>query len=193
MSSKHSPRKCRECHREYVPAKKKYGGFIYLCDTCSYTAQFEDGEIFKNVGRTDRYVGKMTEKGNEGIIIFRSDIASHKSQLMMESRRGMSPNLNITSPVNELVRQQEKEGKEVDKQAGSTVQEMINTLKEEGTKMEEEVPKHLDITGSEHVEIVIRDDASTIWVNTAEGHCILRICRIKNLTLHDMRKKGGTE
>jgi hypothetical protein len=130
MSSKHSTWKCRECHREYVPAKKEYGGFIYLCDSCSYDTQFEDKEIVKRVGRTDRYVGKMTEKGNEGIIIFRSDIASHKAQLILESRRGMSPNLNIASPVNELIRQQEKEGKEVDKQAGRSLEEMIEDLKE---------------------------------------------------------------
>ena len=102
------------CERKFVPAKKIYGGLIHMCDQCVFAA--DEGEIDQKVGRTDRYVGKMTEKGNEGIIIFRTDIATHKTQLKLEARRGMSPNLNITSPVNELVRQQEEEGKRMEKE-----------------------------------------------------------------------------
>jgi hypothetical protein len=46
----------------------------------------------------------------------------------------------------------------------------------------------LDITGAEAVEIFIRDDGKVIWVNTERG-CVLRICRIKHLTLDDRRKR----
>lgn len=125
--SKRTTRRCSVCEKLFVPAKKIYGGFIHTCDQCSFESEPDD--FVKKIGRVDRYVGRMTEKGNEGIIIFRSDIASHKSQLMMEAKRGMSPNILITSPVNELVRQSEKEGKEVDREAGSTIEEMIDNLR----------------------------------------------------------------
>ena len=40
----------------------------------------------------------------------------------------------------------------------------------------------IDITAPQDVEIVIRHDASVIWVNV-DGACVLRICRIPVLRL----------
>lgn len=123
------------CERKFVPAKKIYGGLIHMCDQCVFEAGEE--QIDQKVGRTDRYVGKMTEKGNEGIIIFRTDIASHKTQLKLEARRGMSPNIMITSPINELVRQQEREGRSMEKE--QTIQSVLEE-EEKGDQEHEEEP-----------------------------------------------------
>jgi hypothetical protein len=101
----------------YVPAKKKLGGYIYLCDDCSLDTEEENS----------RYLGKMTEKSAEGIIIFRSDLESIKEQLELESRRGMSPNLNITSPVGELERQQKREHRAMEKE--TTIQDLLKEEK----------------------------------------------------------------
>jgi len=45
-----------------------------------------------------------------------------------------------------------------------------------------------DITAPETVEIQIRSDAKTIWINI-DGICRLRACRIKNLILIDEHSK----
>jgi len=45
-----------------------------------------------------------------------------------------------------------------------------------------------DITAPETVEIQIRSDAKTIWINI-DGICRLRACRIKNLVLIDEHSK----
>jgi hypothetical protein len=128
--SKHSTWRCSVCDRKFVPSQKIYGGLIHQCDQCVFAAGEES--IDPKVGRTDRYVGKMSEKGNEGVIIFRTDIATHKAQLKLESQRGMSPNLNITSPVNELVRQQEQAGKSMEKE--QTIQEVLEKEKKDASK-----------------------------------------------------------
>jgi len=128
--SKHSTWRCSVCERKFVPSQKIYGGLIHMCDQCVFAA--DDGDIDPKVGRTDRYVGKMTEKGNEGVIIFRTNIATHKAQLKLESARGMSPNLNITSPVNELVRQQEKAGKSMENE--QTIQSVLDEEKKDASK-----------------------------------------------------------
>lgn len=48
-----------------------------------------------------------------------------------------------------------------------------------------------DITGSEEVEIKIRNDGKVIWINTAERAAVLRICQIKKLDLIDERPAKG--
>jgi monomeric isocitrate dehydrogenase len=50
-------------------------------------------------------------------------------------------------------------------------------------------PKSLDITGSDGVEIKVRNDGTVLWVNTVEGGCVLRICRIKEIVVEDERKR----
>lgn len=45
----------------------------------------------------------------------------------------------------------------------------------------------LDITGSDVVEISIREDGKVIWINTELG-CLLRICQIKRLDVKDGRQ-----
>lgn len=45
---------------------------------------------------------------------------------------------------------------------------------------------NIDVTGPEFVQILIREDGETIWVNTEDG-CLLRICRIENLVIEDQR------
>jgi len=47
-----------------------------------------------------------------------------------------------------------------------------------------------DITGSEVVEVSIRDDGKVLWVNSEKG-CVLRICRIKQFVLDDRRMPAG--
>ena len=47
-----------------------------------------------------------------------------------------------------------------------------------------------DITGSEVVEVAIRDDGKVLWVNSEKG-CVLRICRIKQFVLDDRRMPAG--
>lgn len=49
-------------------------------------------------------------------------------------------------------------------------------------------PKAQDITGSEGVEVKVRNDGTVLWVNTIEGGCVLRICRIKEIVVEDERK-----
>jgi hypothetical protein len=44
----------------------------------------------------------------------------------------------------------------------------------------------LDITGSDCVQIEIRNDGKVVWINTEDG-CIMRICRIKHLDVVDNR------
>lgn len=55
-----------------------------------------------------------------------------------------------------------------------------------GQAIGEEQEQLKDITGAEEVEIKIRKDGNVIWVNTEKG-CILRICKIKHLSLEDER------
>jgi hypothetical protein len=43
----------------------------------------------------------------------------------------------------------------------------------------------LDVMGAEVVEVIIRQDQKVIWVNV-NGACILRVCRIDNLTFEDL-------
>jgi hypothetical protein len=45
----------------------------------------------------------------------------------------------------------------------------------------------LDITNPPRVEIVVRADGKTIWVNV-DGIYTLRICQIKYLIIEDQRK-----
>lgn len=52
--------------------------------------------------------------------------------------------------------------------------------------MEKEYPS-LDLHETA-VEVHIRQDGSVLWVNTGT-HCVLRICGIKTLLLHDDRRK----
>ena len=49
-----------------------------------------------------------------------------------------------------------------------------------------EMPALNDITGSEIVEVAIRDDSKVLWVNSEKG-CVLRICQIKQFVLDDRR------
>jgi hypothetical protein len=44
-----------------------------------------------------------------------------------------------------------------------------------------------DINGSDGVEVKIRGDGNVLWVNTVEGGCILRICKIKSIVVEDER------
>lgn len=46
----------------------------------------------------------------------------------------------------------------------------------------EQILQLLDITGAEHVEILIREDKKVIWVNV-NGVCRLRVCRIETLEI----------
>jgi hypothetical protein len=55
--------------------------------------------------------------------------------------------------------------------------------------MKEEVLQLLDITGAEHVEVLIRDDRKVIWVNV-NGICRLRVCQIETLVVNDERFPG---
>lgn len=69
----------------------------------------------------------MTEKSSEGIVIFRRDLESVKEQLELESRRGMSPNLNMTSAAGELIRQQKREHRSMEKE--TTIQNLLEEEK----------------------------------------------------------------
>lgn len=48
------------------------------------------------------------------------------------------------------------------------------------------VGKSLDVTEPQSVEILIRHDGKTVWINV-NGTCLLRACRIKRLVLNDER------
>ena len=50
------------------------------------------------------------------------------------------------------------------------------------------LPIEVKSTGSQIVEISIREDGKVIWVNTENG-CVLRICKIEKLIIVDGRKK----
>lgn len=46
----------------------------------------------------------------------------------------------------------------------------------------------IDLEDVDAVEIVIRDDGKTLWVNSAQG-CIVRICQIRGtIRIEDKRK-----
>ena len=44
-----------------------------------------------------------------------------------------------------------------------------------------------DLAGAEHVEVLVREDGQTVWVNV-DGICRLRVCRVKKLKINDHRK-----
>jgi hypothetical protein len=47
----------------------------------------------------------------------------------------------------------------------------------------------IDIEDAEEVEILVREDGRTLWINTSLG-CLARLCRIKGkITVRDERKK----
>jgi hypothetical protein len=55
------------------------------------------------------------------------------------------------------------------------------------------IGKMAEITEPEHLEILIRKDGLTVWINTQEKPgdlvtCSFRACRIKNLILNDERQ-----
>jgi len=50
------------------------------------------------------------------------------------------------------------------------------------------VDGQLDVTAPTSVQITIREDGRTIWVNVDEV-CLLRACRIKDLKVVDLRTK----
>ena len=52
-----------------------------------------------------------------------------------------------------------------------------------------EIIQLLDIKGAEHVEVLIKEDRKTIWVNV-DGLCRLRICRIGELVVNDEKFPG---
>ena len=45
-----------------------------------------------------------------------------------------------------------------------------------------------DITGAEVVEVIVRRDGRVVWVNV-DGHCELRVCRIKGRVIVDDCRK----
>ena len=45
-----------------------------------------------------------------------------------------------------------------------------------------------DITGAKVVQIRISEDGTVVWVNTEEG-CVLRVCRVEEVVIDDMRPK----
>jgi hypothetical protein len=47
-----------------------------------------------------------------------------------------------------------------------------------------------DITAPAHVQIIIRADGKTVWVNV-DGICKLRICQIPILEVEDQRPKSS--
>lgn len=47
-----------------------------------------------------------------------------------------------------------------------------------------------DITGADHVEILIRNDSKVLWINV-NGVCALRVCQIKELDLIDKRTSAS--
>jgi hypothetical protein len=59
----------------------------------------------------------------------------------------------------------------------------INDLPVEGLKQ-------MDVTAPRHVEIAVREDRKTIWINV-DGICVLRCCRIDHLTIDDKRSESG--
>lgn len=53
------------------------------------------------------------------------------------------------------------------------------------------IPNTLDVASEDIVEILLKRDGKTIWVNTKSG-CILRISNIKHLIVTDARAKKET-
>lgn len=45
----------------------------------------------------------------------------------------------------------------------------------------------IDIENAESVEIVIRNDGTTFWINAPA--CVVRFCRVKEIKIIDNRKK----
>jgi len=46
----------------------------------------------------------------------------------------------------------------------------------------------VDVTDPKHIQILIREDGKTIWINS-ETHCLFRACRIGTLSIDDQRPK----
>lgn len=44
-----------------------------------------------------------------------------------------------------------------------------------------------DITGADHVEIKVSENGTVVWINVNEV-CVLRICRIKKITIEGIKK-----
>jgi hypothetical protein len=55
--------------------------------------------------------------------------------------------------------------------------------------MSEEIPELVDITGPTHVEVLLREDRSVLWINV-DGICRLRICKIQNFVFNDEKYPG---
>jgi hypothetical protein len=60
--------------------------------------------------------------------------------------------------------------------------------------LKEEKPKLImnDVSNAKYVEISIRQDGKTLWVNTEKG-CVLRISNIDNLRFDDRRIKDSVK
>lgn len=50
------------------------------------------------------------------------------------------------------------------------------------------MPEQLDLMGARSVDITIRADGKTVWVNV-DGVCRFRVCRIEQLALYDQREQ----
>lgn len=50
------------------------------------------------------------------------------------------------------------------------------------------MPNMIDVTAPDFVEVMIDYQGKIVWVNV-DGKCLLRACRIKDLTLVDHRKE----
>jgi len=52
----------------------------------------------------------------------------------------------------------------------------------------EDIHNPIEINKPDHVEIMIRDDGKTVWVNV-DGECIFRASQVKNVRINDKRNK----
>jgi hypothetical protein len=50
--------------------------------------------------------------------------------------------------------------------------------------------QHLDITGADFVQVIWDENRGVLWVNTNDM-CVLRICRIKQLSIGDVMVKDA--
>lgn len=80
---------------------------------------------------------------------------------------------------------------ETDKLAEGWYEVRVETKPAEDYPNSNEVPRYhtadvLDTTATMAVEVMIKNDASVIWVNV-DGICRLRVCRIPSLVVFDMR------
>lgn len=50
--------------------------------------------------------------------------------------------------------------------------------------LQEILDSHIDVADAEYVEVLVNTARNILWVNV-NGVCLLRICRIKNLTIGD--------